>query len=155
MKKSDFSSKMYRSIVVISCIIALVQLDISNAFCIAILKNLITNHESTILFHYEFFNCDSPKENIENSTEILTHQQENSTTNLPSTNNENSTKEGMTTSKIIWCSVAIASIIATIIVLILVILDFRKIKAQQKQAIVNKAKALFKPQRTVPNQYVV
>lgn len=161
---------MHRSIVVILCIIALVQLGTSDAFCIkgvAIFKNSITNQEYGLpfqscvykLYTYTIF-FGPPKEYFENSTQISTstNQQETSTTNhLPSTEQKNSRGwlDDMRTSDIIWCSVAFASIIAAIILLIFVILDFRKIKSQQKQAIINKAKVLFKPKKSVPNQYVV
>lgn len=155
--------------------IALVQFDTLNASCIEreyILKNRVTNHESRLSFRecvYRIF-IGSPEENFDNSTKIPTYQQETpsparnsissslqETPSLHSTDHQKSTKWplGMTTSDVIWCSVAITSITVAIILLIFVILDFRKIKAQQKQAIMNKAKILFKPKKAVPNQYVV
>lgn len=153
--------------------IALVQLGTSE--CIKgkfIIKDPITNHESRISFrecNYRIF-FGSPEENIENSTKIPTYQQEapsparnsissslQETPSSHSTDHQKSIKWpwGMTTSDVIWCSVAITSITVAIILLIFVILDFRKIKAQQKKAMINKAKVLFKPKKAVPNQYVV
>lgn len=143
-----------------------------HAFCMkgkAILKDSTTNHEyklpflSCVFKHYMytiFFG--SPEENVDNSTKIRTYQQEapsparnsissslQETPSSHSTDHQKSTKWpwGMTTSDVIWCSVAITSITVAIILLIFVILDFRKIKALQKQAIIiiNKAKVLFKP----------
>lgn len=148
---------MHRSIIVILCIIALVQLGTSDANCI---EGVAINNVFTIWFRKCSYTTGPPIENIDNSTQISTstNQQKTSSTNhLPSTEQKNSREWpwDMTTSDIIWCSVAFASIIAAIILLIFVILDFRKIKAQQKQAIINKAKVLFKPKKSVPNQYVV